>query len=308
MNEGARQLDDWTLHMRRGDFAAAWKVSDRVVQQRAGVPCEHLPRHFQYFWDGRPLDGKRVLVRCYHGLGDTIQFIRYMPLLKSRAREVIVWAQPKLIPLLRSVNAIDELLPLHDGAPEVEFDTSVELMELPHVFRTILATIPRDIPYLQVTPVSLPCTSVVAVGLTWAGGDWNENRSIPLAALRPLIAMPGIDWYLFQRGHALSQWTHSFGKVSEGELHQEAALLARLDLMISVDTMTAHLAGALGVPVWTLLQKNADWRWMDNREDSPWYPTMRLFRQERQGDWTSVVARVVTAMKAFKTSHKPRYD
>jgi hypothetical protein len=307
-SEGARQFDDWTLHMRRGDFAAAWKVSDRVVQQRSGMPCEHLPRHFQYFWDGAPLDGKRVLVRCYHGLGDTIQFIRYIPLLKSRAREVIVWAQPKLIPLLRSISGIDLLLPLHDGTPEIEFDASVELMELPHVFRTTLATIPRDIPYLQVTPASLTRTSALAVGLTWAGGDWDEDRSIPPAALEPLITIPGIDWYLFQRGEALNEWPYSFGKVSEGQLHDEAALLAALDLMISVDTMTAHLAGALGVPVWTLLQENADWRWMDDREDSPWYPTMRLFRQERQGDWTNVVTRVVTAMKTFNTSHKPRYD
>src|SRR5688572_4769011 len=118
MGEGPQQVDDWTLHMRRGEFEAAWKVSDRVLRARAGVPCEHLPRHFQYFWDGQPLDGKRVLVRCYHGLGDTIQFIRYAPLLRSRAREVIVWAQPKLIPLLRSVPGIDLLLPLHDGAPD----------------------------------------------------------------------------------------------------------------------------------------------------------------------------------------------
>src|SRR5689334_13670407 len=219
MNEGPQQFDDWTLHMRRGDFAAAWEISDRVVQERAGVSCEHLPRHFQYFWDGAPLDGKRVLVRCYHGLGDTIQFIRYAQLLRSRAREVIVWTQPKLIPLLRSISGIDLLLPLHDDAPEVEFDTSVELMELPHVFRTTPATIPRDIPYLHVTAAALPRTSALAVGLTWAGGDWDEDRSIPLAALEPLLALPSVDWYLFQRGEALNEWTHSFGKLSEGELH-----------------------------------------------------------------------------------------
>jgi hypothetical protein len=306
MNEGAQQFDPWTAHMRRGEFAAAWKVCDRVVQERAGVSCSHLPRHFQYFWDGRPLDGKRVLVRCYHGLGDTIQFIRYAPLLRARAREVIVWVQPKLIPLLRSVSGIDRLLPLHDGAPEVEFDTSVELMELPHVFRSTLATIPCDVPYLHVTSAPLPRTSAFAVGLTWAGGDWNEDRSIPLATLAPLTTIPGVDWYLFQRGEALNAWPHAFGRISEGELHQEAALVAALDLMISVDTMTAHLAGALGVPVWTLLQKEADWRWLENRDDSPWYPTMRLFRQERPGDWTSVVARVVRKLETLKASHKPR--
>ena len=307
MNEGAQQFDAWTLHMRRGDFAAAWKISDRVVHERAGVPCEHLPRHFQYFWDGQPLDGKRVLVRCYHGLGDTIQFIRYVPLLQSRAREIVVWAQPKLMPLLRSVNGIDLLLPLHDGVPEIEFDTSVELMELPHVFRTTLATIPREIPYLHVTPALLSRHgSNLAVGLTWAGGDWNEDRSIPFSALERLTTIPGIDWYIFQRGEALNDWPPSLGTVSKGELREEAALLAALDLMISVDTMTAHLGGALGVPVWTLLQKNPDWRWMDQRDDSPWYPTMRLFRQSRQGDWTSVIERVATALRTFIASHKPR--
>jgi hypothetical protein len=306
MNEGAQQVENWTLHMQRGDFEAAWKISDGVVQARAGVDCSHLPRHFQYFWDGQPLEGKRLLVRCYHGLGDTIQFIRYIPLLRSHAREVIVWAQPKLIPLLRSVRGIERLLPLHDGVPDVEFDTSVELMELPHVFRTTLATIPREIPYVHVAPAVLPHNgSNLAVGLTWAGGDWNEDRSIPFAALEPLTAIAGIDWYIFQRGEALNEWPRSFGTISKGKLLDEAALLAALDLMISVDTMTAHLAGALGVPVWTLLQKNADWRWMDQRDDSPWYPTMRLFRQPRQGDWTSVIDRVATALETFKASHKP---
>ena len=308
MNGGEQKLDEWMWHMRRGDFAAAWKVSDRVMRARAGVPCTHLPREFQYFWAGEPLDGQRVFVRCYHGLGDTIQFIRYAPLLRSRAREVIVWAQPKLIPLIRSVRGIDLLLPLHDGDPGIEFDTSVELMELPYVFRTTIATVPAEIPYLHVTPASLPRSSRLAVGLTWAGGDWDQNRSVPFDVLKSLTTIPGIDWYVFQRGEALQDWPQSLGTISEGELHDEARLLAALDLMISVDTMTAHLAGALGVRVWTLLQKNADWRWMDEREDSPWYPTMRLFRQERQGDWTTVIDRVITALERFKTSQKPARD
>lgn len=308
MNEGEQKLDEWMYHMHRGDFAAAWTVSDRVMRARAEVPCEHLPRHLQYFWDGQPLDGKRVFVRCYHGLGDTIQFIRYACALRSRAREVIVWAQPKLIPLLRSVRGIDLLLPLHDGAPDVDFDTTVELMELPHVFRTSVATVPTEIPYLHVPPAPLPRSSRLAVGLTWAAGEWDENRSIPFDVLKPLTTIPGIDWYVFQRGEALQDRPRSFGTVSEGELYDEARLLAATDLMITVDTMTAHLAGALGVRVWTLLQKDADWRWIDQREDSPWYPTMRLFRQERQGDWTTVIDRVITALEAFKTSHKPTHD
>jgi hypothetical protein len=306
MTGGAQQLDNWTLHMRRGEFEAAWQISDAVLRARAGVPCSHLPRHFQYFWDGQPLDDKRVLVRCYHGLGDTLQFIRYAPLLKSRAREVIVWTQPKLIPLLHTVSGIDRLLPLHEGDPDVEFDVSVELMELPHVFRTTVETIPAEVPYLHLTPASLPRGANLAVGLNWAGGDWNENRSIPFAALQSLIGIRGIDWYVFQRGKDLDHWPKKLGTISAGELRDEAKLLAALELMISVDTMTAHLAGALGVPVWTLLPKDADWRWMEKRDDSPWYPTMRLFRQERDNDWTTVIANVNTALEIFKSSHKPR--
>ncbi len=309
-NEGAgpEERDGWMQYMLRGDFEAAWRVSDAVLRGRNGVPCTHLPRHFQYFWDGQPLDGKRVLVRCYHGLGDTIQFVRYAPLLRSRAREVILWVQPKLIPLFRSVPGIDLLLPLHDGAPEIDFDTSVEIMELPHVFRTTLSTIPAEVPYLHVTPAQLPPRgSRLAVGLTWAGGPWNEARSIPFEALRPLTRVPNVDWYVFQREEALADWPPSLGAISSGELFDEARLVAALDLMISVDTMTAHLAGALGVPVWTLLPHEADWRWMEQRDDSPWYPTMRLFRQPRPGDWKEVVDRVTVALEK-RALQKPTDD
>src|SRR5215218_8421896 len=110
---------DWMYYMRRGEFDKAWRLSDAVLNERAGIPCFHLPRHEQYIWDGSPLQGKRVLVRCYHGLGDTLQFIRFAPLLKKLACEVIVWAQPPLLPLLQTVNGIDHLLSLHDGTPEV---------------------------------------------------------------------------------------------------------------------------------------------------------------------------------------------
>ena len=283
-------------------------MSDNVLRERAGVPCWHLERHLQYFWDGRPLDGKRVLVRCYHGLGDTIQFVRYVPLLRSRASEVILWVQPKLIPLVSSVPGIDRLLPLHAGPPDVDFDTSVEIMELPHVFRTTIETIPREVPYLHVIPARLPSHSErkLAVGLTWAAGSWDEARSVPFDVLEPLTHVAGVDWYAFQREEALAHWPPSLGTISEGQLHDEARLIAALDLMISVDTMTAHLAGALAVPVWTLLQKDADWRWMEGRDDSPWYPTMQLFRQQRQDEWNSVIVRVIAALEQLVTETRSR--
>src|SRR5215213_2091090 len=143
----------WIDAMRRGDFAAAWNISDALLRTRQDQT--HLPRWFQSVWDGTSVTGKTVLLRCYHGLGDTIQFIRYAPFLKQVVAEVIVWAQPSLIPLLRSVCSIDRLLPLHDGSPEVEYDVDLELNELPYLFRTTLASIPAGVPYIFVEPASL---------------------------------------------------------------------------------------------------------------------------------------------------------
>jgi hypothetical protein len=287
----------WRRHMLRGDFASAWEISDAVLRARAGTPCWHLPRHEQYVWDGTPFDGRRVLVRCYHGLGDTLQFIRYAPLLRAVAAEVIVWAQPTLLPLLRTVRGIDRLLPLHDGAPDVAYDIDVELMELPHAFRTTLDTVPADVPYIHVPPASLPRDGRLTVGVTWSAGDWDRRRSMPVDLLAPLAAVPGVALHALQRGPALAAWPDAFGPVSGSDDALEAARVMRaLDLVISVDSMPAHLAGALGVPVWTLLQHDPDWRWMARGDRSPWYPTMRLFRQPRAGAWELVIDRVAHAL------------
>ncbi len=289
--------DVWMRHMRRGDFAAAWEISDRVLRQRGEVSSRDLPRHLQSVWDGEPLDGKRVLVRCYHGLGDTIHFIRYVPLVKAVAAEVIVWAQPELLPLLRGVRGIDRLLPLHHGKPEAGYDIDVEIMELPHVFRTTLQTLPAEIPYLHVQPARIPDDSQPAVGIVWSAGGWDERRSIPFPLLAPLARVPGIALHVLQRGSELAERPAGFGIVSgTDDVLQAARVMRALDLVISVDSMPAHLAGALGVPVWNLLHAEADWRWMEGRTDSPWYPTMRLFRQEQPGEWEPVISRVAAAL------------
>jgi hypothetical protein len=288
--------------MRRGEFEAAWAMSDAALYARAGVPCWHLPRHLQYVWDGTPLAGRRIMVRCYHGLGDTIQFIRYIPLVKALAAEVSVWAQPKLLPLLRTMHGINRLLPLHDGTPDMTYDVDVEVMELPHVLRTTLATIPSEIPYLQVEPIPLPRQGRLAVGLIWRAGEWDARRSVSFSLLAPLKEVSGITWYVLQRGPGLTEWRPGFGILPVTKnLFEEARLMRGLDLVISVDTMPAHLAGALGVPVWTLLPASADWRWMEGRVDSPWYPTMRLFRQVQEGLWEPVIARVAAALERLST-------
>jgi hypothetical protein len=299
--------DLWMRRMLRGEFEEAWKKSDQDLAARAGTPCWHLPRHFQYIWDGTPLAGKRVLIRCYHGLGDTIQFIRYAPLLKAMAADVTVWAQAPLIPLLKTVEGIDRLLPLHDGTPEAEYDVDVEVMELPHIFRTTLATIPANIPYLHAQPLPLsPTREQLAVGLVWKAGDWDTRRSIPFSLLAHLAELPGIQLYILQADAVSAGWQEGVG-VNPGEfsLHDYARVVGGLDLLITVDSMPAHLAGALGVPVWTLLQAEADWRWMKQRDDSPWYPTMRLFRQEQAGDWAGVMERVKVELRSFKRDLTP---
>ena len=287
-------IDRWIEQMRRGDFAAAWKTSDALLPARLAQDHKTLTRHLQSIWDGRSVEGKRVLVRCYHGLGDTIQFIRYAGLLKRVAAEVIVWAQASLIPLLSTVDGVDRLLPLHDGVPDVEYDVDVEVTELPYVFRSTLETIPADVPYVHVEPATLPRSDGLRVGLIWQSGDWDTCRSVPFTEIRRLAKLQGVEWHILQRDARQAGWDGEFGSIAGGDNPlDDARVMRALDLVISVDTMTAHLAGALGRPTWTLIPFTADWRWMLDRNDSPWYPTMRLFRQKEEGNWTSVIDEVV---------------
>ncbi len=292
-------------HMRRGDWEQAWRISDQQLPARARGPCTHWPRHLQYVWTGTPLAGKRVLVRCYHGLGDTLQFIRYAPLLKAIASEVVVWAQPGLIPLLSTVAGIDKLIPLHDGAPQADYDVDVEIMELPHIFHTTLATVPAKIPYLRAEPMPLPSSADrrPAIGLVWKAGDWAEQRSIPFSLLAPFAALTDVALFILQPDALAAGWNGEFGTfLGEFGLPDYARAIRSMDLLISIDSMPAHLAGAMGVPVWTLLHTDADWRWMDDREDTPWYPSMRLFRQRRADDWETVIEDVTSALVPFSST------
>jgi hypothetical protein len=190
--------------MRRGDFERAWEISDGALDARRGISCWHMPRHEQYLWDGSPLDGRQVLVRCYHGLGDTIQFARYLPLVRERSARLAVWVQPPLIPLLRSVDRAMILRPLHDGEPDVAYDADLEIMELPHVFRSTLATLPAHVPYVDVPPAALPDTGSLKVGLVWRAGEWAEHRSIPFVSLEPLTNRR-VTWHVLQGQPGLSE-------------------------------------------------------------------------------------------------------
>ena len=292
---------EWMRQMRHGNWEAAWRVGDRIrKQRRSREPRDRstgnwLPRHLQWIWDGTPLEGKRVLVRCYHGLGDTIQFIRFVPLLRRSAAHVTVWAQPRLLPLLETVRGIDALLPLHDGVCDAAYEVDIEIMELPHALRLTLDKLPAEVPYIHVVPRrrTLSHDARPGIGLVWGSGSWDTQRSVEPELMRRLTRVRGVCWKILQRGPALAAWAADTAeKPLIGDVMEEAAELRSLDLLITVDTMSAHLAGALGVPTWTLLPARADWRWMEHREDTPWYPTMRLFRQRAPGDWEEVLAQV----------------
>jgi hypothetical protein len=217
-----------------------------------------------------------------------------------------VWAQPQLLPLLATMRgAFDELLPLTDGSPPCTHEVDVEVMELPHVFRTTLATIPAEVPYLHVEAAGVPPDGVPNVGIVWRSGEWDQRRSIPFGLVRELAARVDVRWHVLQRGIGLAEWDGSFGVDAGSDDPLAAAhVMKRLDLVVTIDSMPAHLAGALGVPVWTLLCREPDWRWIRRRSTSPWYPTMRLFRQDQDGDWEGVLRRVGALLRT--RSARPR--
>ena len=284
-----------------GDFERAWRVSDGVLAQRlsAKEPCWNVPRHMQWVWRGEPLAGKRVLVRCYHGLGDTLQFVRFAAPLRAAASDVAVWVQPELLSLVASVPGVDRVLPLHDGDPGVAYDVDIEVMELPHALRVTLGTLPGRVPYVfpRQAPARFPRDGRSLVGIVWRAGNWDPRRTIPPGLMARLGAVPGVELVSLQRGHSPQELGETGARdLSSGDGEAAAQIIRELDLVVSVDTMVAHLAGALGAPVWTLLHSDADWRWMRGREDSPWYPTMRLFRQRRPGDWSGVIDEVAAAL------------
>jgi hypothetical protein len=301
-DDAARDARAWLRHMRRGELEQAWTVSDRI---RSRVGCfgdPAVPRHLQQIWNGTALEGRRVLVRCYHGLGDTLQFVRYVPMLAARAQTVTLWAQPELLPLLRTLDAEVTWLPLHNGTINIPFDVDLDIMELPHIFRSDLQTLPADVPYLHAPAVPLPASSRLRVGLIWRAGAWDPRRSIGFASLTPLLEDASVQWYGLQYDCRPDERHPHLTALDAHAIEKMAGYLQTLDLLISVDTMGAHLAGALGRPVWTLLPRRADWRWMEGRGDSPWYPTMRLFRQRRAGGWQAVIEAVRQALTACQSA------
>lgn len=290
---------DWIDAMRAGDFERAWAINDRDLAMLAHPPKHIGPRHLQRIWRGEDLTDKHVLVRCYHGLGDTIQFLRFLQPLRDRARRVTVWCQGELLPLVERTVGVDCVVALHDGTPDVDFEVDIEIMEVPHAIRARCEQVKMCSPYVTLPPETRPefprCGNL-AVGLVWEVGKWDKRRSIPAPLLRHLAGR-GVSLYALQRG-ARTEDVLEIGArdVSTSDIVSLGHLIRQLDLVVCVDTMVAHLAGALGCEAWVLLHADCDWRWPLAGSRSFWYPSLRLFRQKMPGDWQTVIAEVRDAL------------
>ena len=296
----------WMTAMLRGDFEAAWRESDAIRMR--GTPDPHR------FWNGEDLHGARVIVRCLHGLGDAVQMLRFAPRLREIASRVIFEVPQRMLSLAPLFRDVDEVITWGEAAPEKppEWDVQVEVMELPYLFRTKLNDLPMTTRYLALPDATVqraandmgPATKP-RIGLVWASGEWNPERSIPIAMLEAIVRQSSVEFWSLQGDMAAAEagmWIdggmvrNATAMCGDG-LVALAATIANLDLVITVDTLAAHLAGALGTPAWVMLQYAADWRWMIGRDDSRWYPTVRLFRQPKPGDWSGTVAAVQDALR-----------
>ncbi len=272
------------------------------VQSQARTP---IGPFFQPRWDGSPFPGKTLLLHCEQGLGDTLMFIRFARLAKARGGRVVAVVQPQLRDLIATCEGVDDAV--CQGDPLPPFDCYLPLMSLPGVFQIGEADIPADVPYLRIPPrvpngealkriLSVP-TDRLRIGYAWAGSSGNQedrSRSLDPAILAPLGAIPNTAWHCLQMpppeacpfpSVPLSPLLTNFSDT--------AYALSHMDLVITVDTALAHLAGALGIPTFLMVRQSSEWRWQMNRSDSPWYPTLRIYRQPELGDWESVIRDIV---------------
>jgi hypothetical protein len=291
----------WECWMLLGEFERAWRESDLISAIGGGDPNQ--------FWDGQAWDGKRVMLRCLHGLGDTIQFIRYAPLLKETCCSLVVQTHPQLVNFIKGVPGVNHVFTWGTGCPKdcSEWDMQMEVTELPRAFRTSVPSIPALTPYIQVPEERVQWGSSwfekqekLRIGVAWEAGPWDCSRSISLAEFSPLFDFKSCRFYGLQKGADPADLSKCGGvhniECHATDIRDTAALILNLDLVITVDTVTAHLAGALGRAVWILLPAHADWRWMLDRYDTPWYPTGRLFRQKSLGNWCPTIEDVRTAL------------
>jgi TPR repeat len=287
-----------------GEWNEGWNEFEWRLARRES-PGRSYPRPV---WNGQPLIGKTLLLWSEQGFGDMIQFFRYVTEVRRLGGRVIVDMQPALVDLLRSQNLADGIYPA--GEVPGHFDFHAALMSVPRILKTTVQTVPANVPYIRASvdrasywAGRLPKDGTRKIGIAWAGRPEHPNdrrRSIGVDLLSPFAQSPGVTFVTIQPRPA-NVPTPALPLLDFGpelkDFSDTAALISQLDLIVSVDTSVAHLAGAIGRAVWLLLPFSPDWRWLMRRSDTPWYPSMRLFRQERLGDWAGVVQRVVGELK-----------
>lgn len=305
------------LLLLRGDYGAGLPLYERRfegTEPRYIAPYRALLQQLEATprWQGKPAPGKTLLLWTEQGLGDSLMMLRYLPRLKQRfAGRLLVCCESALLRTLQTIGAVDEVISKDRPLPAGTFDYHCPIMSLPFLFETRLGTIPADAPYLRV-PAELKreWTHRLArikpprIGLCWAGNRLLPSdalRSVPLERFAPLFELDGASFISLQKGEDSDPLGKTNRKILDWmekckDVLDTAALIEQLDLVISVDTAVAHLAGALGRPVWLLNRFESEWRWLLGREDSPWYPSMRIFRQSTAGDWDKVIARVAQAL------------
>jgi tetratricopeptide (TPR) repeat protein len=303
-----------TARLLTGDYLEAWEDYEwrfqrsdwrRVYPRRFDKPC----------WNGESFVGRTLLVHCEQGFGDMFQFARYVPMVKARGGTVILETRQALFRLFEGLPGVDRLVLFSQDHPStVDFDSYVPLLSLPGIFRTSLDTIPGQVPYLKAEPSKVRqwrsriAGAELRVGLVWAGTATDPRRASPLAWFAPLSSIEGIRIFGLQKGPAADlletegppkgMLIDNIGREFE-DFRDTAAAIENLDVLVTIDTSVAHLAGALGKPVYLLLPDVPDWRWMLTRDDSPWYPTMRLFRQETAGDWGPPLTRIARRLDSL---------
>ena len=300
-----------------GDFRAGWEE----YKWRWESAQKQFKRNFSAaLWNGGPQEERTVLIYCEQGLGDALQFIRYIPLVQARVGRVVVECRKELVRLFKS---IPEISLIEYGQSEPECDLQLPIMSLPGVFGATIDNIPARIPYLFSEPEiakhwqnRIGAHKELKVGIAWAGNKNHVNdynRSCPFELFQPLLQIPGIHFFSLQKRDVQDPPLPDFkGSLMDysaelNDFADTAGLISALDLVISVDTAVAHLAGALGKPVWMLLPFVPDWRWMLKRNDSPWYPTMRLFRQSAAGNWPPLIKQIAEELSATENKTERRF-
>lgn len=295
----------WMVAMLAGHFELAWQQSDAIRRRGAADPHR--------FWTGAPIAGKRIIVRCLHGLGDSVQMLRYLTLLQQCCAAVTVELPPRLLPLASRFRSMGHAISWDTEEPQPAWDLQVEVMELPYLFRTTANDLPLEQGYLvppaplvREVSVAMGLKRLPRVGVVWSASEWDPSRVLPWDCLERILATPAVEFWDLQGGeqHALGRTVPALARTRDAAVLGEgvlplAAVIANLDLLLTVDTLAAHLAGAAGKQAWVLLQARADWRWMHERDDSPWYPALRLWRQTVQDDWDTLTTRVCNALAAW---------